>query len=133
LAGVWVPQRPDIAPREVDGTIECWLAPNGREGIDRSFSDAAHRDFWHSTPSGRLLLIRGYHEDSQESFSRGTIMDTTVPVWRTGEALQHAEKPASPMRENDRARPTIPFRALYPSLSGCVNAEVDRLLNSSTS
>ncbi|MCA3362096.1 MAG: helix-turn-helix transcriptional regulator, partial [Roseomonas sp.] len=54
----WVPQRPEIAPREVDGTIECWLAPNGHNGTRRGFDDAAHSDFWRATPTGRLFLIR---------------------------------------------------------------------------
>jgi transcriptional regulator with XRE-family HTH domain len=115
-----VPQRPDIAPREVDGTIECWLAPDGHEGIDGDFNDAAHSDFWRAAPSGRLFLISGYREDSQETFPPGTIMDTTLPVWRMGEALLHAEKLASLMRRNDRAPPAIRFRALYSGLSGRV-------------
>ncbi|WP_188971160.1 helix-turn-helix transcriptional regulator [Neoroseomonas lacus] len=116
----WVPQRPEIAPREVDGTIECWLAPEGHEGIERGFSDAAHSDFWRAAPSGRLFLIRGYQEDSQETFSPGTIMDTTLPIWRMGEALLHAEKFGALMRGNDRAPLTIRFRALYSGLGGRV-------------
>ncbi|MBX6382453.1 MAG: helix-turn-helix transcriptional regulator [Microbispora sp.] len=116
----WVPQRPEIAPREVDGTIECWLAPDGHEGINRGFSDAAHSDFWRAAPSGRLFLIRGYQEDSQETFPPGTIMDTTLPIWRMGETLLHAEKFAALMQENDRTPLTIRFRALYSGLSGRV-------------
>jgi transcriptional regulator with XRE-family HTH domain len=115
-----VPQRPDLAPHEVDGTIECWLAPSGHEGIDRIFNDAAHSDFWRAAPSGRLFLISGYREDSQETFLPGTIMDTTLPMRRMGEALLHAEKLASLMRANDRAPPSIRFRALYSGLSGRV-------------
>ncbi|MFN7538209.1 MAG: helix-turn-helix transcriptional regulator [bacterium] len=116
----WVPQRPEIAPCEVDGTIECWLAPNGHTGTRRGFDDAAHSDFWRATPTGRLFLIRGYQEDSQETFSPGTIMDTTLPIWRMGEALLHAEKLAILMRANDQASPTIRFRAVYSGLSGRV-------------
>ncbi len=116
----WVPQRPDIAPREVDGMIECWLAPSDNADIDRGFDDAAHCDFWRAAPNGRLFLIRGYQEDSQETFSPGTIMDTTLPIWRMGEALLHAEKLASLMRQNDRAAPAIRFRALFSGLTGRV-------------
>jgi transcriptional regulator with XRE-family HTH domain len=68
----WAPQQADIAPREVDGTIECWLAR------DRD-SDAGRADFWRAAPDGRFFLIRGYQEDGQETFSPRTIMDTTRP------------------------------------------------------
>ncbi len=91
----WVPKRPKIAPREVDGTIECWLAPEGHDGIKRGFDDAAHSDFWRAAPTARLFLVRGYQEDSQETFLPGTIMDTKLPIWRMGEALLHAEKLAT--------------------------------------
>ncbi len=116
----WVPQRPEIAPREVEGTIECWLAPKGHDSVKTSLDDAAHSDFWRATPSGRLFLIRGYQEDSQETFSPGTIMDTTLPIWRMGEALLHAEKLATLMRASDQASLTIRFRALYSGLGGRV-------------
>jgi transcriptional regulator with XRE-family HTH domain len=116
----WVPRRPDIAPREVADTIECWLAPDGHGGSERGFDDAAHSDFWRAAPSGRLFLIRGYQEDSQETFPPGTIMDTTLPIWRIGEALLHAEKFASLMREEAQASMTVRFRAMYSGLSGRV-------------
>jgi len=114
------PQRPEIAPRAVDGTIECWLAPDGHDGLRRPFSDAATCDFWRAAPSGRLLLIRGYEEDSQETFPPGAIMDTTLPLWRMGETLLHAEKLAALMQKDDRAPPMIHFRAMYSGLTGRV-------------
>ena len=62
--------------------------------------------------------MRGYEEDSQETFAPGTILDTTLPLWRMGEALLHAEKVAALMRNANSAPITIRFRALYSGLSG---------------
>lgn len=115
----WIPTREALAPKEVDGTIECWLAPPG-EGIARGFDDAAHSDFWRAAPTGRLVLIRGYQEDGQETFPPGTILDTTLPLRRIGETLLHAGRLASLLRKGDEAPVTIRFRALYAGLSGRV-------------
>jgi len=111
--------RPEIAPREVDGTIECWLgAEAGRENL--AFNDPAHFDFWRAAPTGRLFLIRGHQEDSQETFPAGSILDTTLPVWRMGETLLHAARLASLLRADDNTAITIRFRALYSGLTGRV-------------
>lgn len=115
----WLPTRPEIAPKEVDGTIECWLAPES-EGTDRAFNDPAHCDFWHAAPSGRLFLIRGYQEDGQETFPPGSILDTTLPVWRMGEALLHAGRLARLLHKSQDSAITIRFRAVYSGLSGRV-------------
>jgi transcriptional regulator with XRE-family HTH domain len=111
--------RHQLAPREVDGTIECWLPPADEGRIERNFgNDPAHCDFWRAAPSGRLFLIRGYQEDSQETFAPGSVMDTTLPVWRMGEALLHAERLASLVQKDVRSEITVRFRALYTGLSG---------------
>lgn len=109
--------RPELAPREVDGAIECWLAA---AGVDRVFSDAGHLDFWRAMPQGRQFLLRGYEEDRQETFPPGTIFDSTLPIWRLGEALLHAERLAALLRKNENASVTIRFRAIYTGLSGRV-------------
>lgn len=109
--------RPDLAPREVDGTIECWL---GKPGVDRVLADAAHSDFWRASPGGRLFLIRGYQEDGQETFPPGSIFDTTLPIWRMGEALLHAEKLAKLLRERDDKPIKVQFRVIYTGLNGRV-------------
>ncbi len=114
-----VPTRSEIAPKEVDGTIECWLSAE-TESVNRAFNDPAHCDFWRAVPSGRLFLIRGYQEDGQETFSPGSIMDTTLPIWRIGETLLHAERLASLLRKNENSAITVRFRALYSGLSGRV-------------
>ena len=88
----WLPRRTELVPRPVDGVIECWLPPGDKSDFDRPFYDAAHCDFWRAAPSGRMLLIRGYQEDAQETFPPGTIFDTTLPIWRIGEAFLHAAK-----------------------------------------
>ena len=110
--------RHELAPYEHAGAIECWLSPES-ESVNRSFGDPAHCDFWRATPSYRLFLMRGYQEDGQETFPPGTIFDTTLPVWRMGEALLHAERLAALIREGSSDL-TIHFRAVYSGLSGRV-------------
>lgn len=114
----WWPEREEIAPREVDGTIECWLKPEGKAQL-RFVSDPAHCDFWRAAPTGRLFLIRGYQEDGEETFPPGTVFDTTLPIWRMGEVLLHAESLAKLLRKGDSPI-TVCFRALYSGLSGRV-------------
>lgn len=115
----WVPTRAGLTPREVDGTLECWLAPDA-PGIVRSFDDAAHCDFWRAAPEGRMVLIRGYQEDGQETFPPGTVFDTTLPAWRMGEALVHAARLAAMMRRDEHAAINVRFRVLYTGLAGRV-------------
>jgi transcriptional regulator with XRE-family HTH domain len=113
--------RPDLAPKEVDGLLECWLPPEGGSFPDRSFgNDPAHCDFWRAAPNGRLFLMRGYQEDGQETFPPGTLFDTTLPIWRMGEALLHAEKLATQLRSSETASIDVHFRVLYTGLSGRV-------------
>ena len=109
--------RQDLAPQEIDGSIECWLA---KPGVERTFSDAAHSDFWRAIPEGRLFLIRGYQEDGQDTFPPGTIFDATLPIWRLGEALLHAEKLAAMLRKSEGASVTVKFRAIFTGLTGRV-------------
>lgn len=108
---------PGLAPREVDGAIECWLAA---PGFERAFVDAAHSDYWRAVPQGRQFLMRGHQEDGQETFPSGTIFDSTLPIWRLGEALLHAEKLAAFLRKDENASVTVRFRAIYTGLSGRV-------------
>jgi transcriptional regulator with XRE-family HTH domain len=112
------PERPELNPREVDGVIECWLKP-ADTGIDRPFSDAAHCDFWRVAPTGRAFIIRGYQEDTQDTFPPRTVFDTTLPTWRMGEGLLHAERLAS-LLATDPEKVNVRFRALYTGLSGRV-------------
>lgn len=115
----WLPKRDEIAPYEMDSTIECWLKPEGK-ARERFSSDPAHCDFWRVAPAGRAFLIRGYQEDGEETFPPGTVFDATLPIWRMGEALLHAERLAA-LLHTDEGRPvTVRFRALYGGLSGRV-------------
>ena len=115
----WVPTREEIAPREVDGTIQCWLSPaDGRKS--RSFDDAAHCDFWRASPTGRMFLMRGYQEDGQETFAPGKIFDTGLPIWRMGEALLHAARLASLLKREEAGAIAVKFRAHYTGLTGRV-------------
>jgi transcriptional regulator with XRE-family HTH domain len=112
----WLPRRQEIAAREIDGTVECWLPPDSKD-VERVFYNAAHCDFWRAAPEGRAVLIRGYQEDAQETIPEGTIFDTTLPIWRTGEAFLHAARLAKLLAE-DPAATTIKLRNLYTGLLG---------------
>jgi len=113
----WLPNRDQIKPYEMDGTIECWLPPGDKPGLDRPFYDPAHCDFWRAAPMGRMVLMRGYQEDAQETFPPGKLFDTTLPIWRLGEALLHAARLAS-LIELDREKATVHFRVLFTGLTG---------------
>ena len=115
----WIPSRQTAAPYEIDGTIECWLAP-ADSGIERPFYDAAHCDFWRAAPTGRMFLIRGYQEDGQEMFPPGTIFDTTLVIWRLAEGLTHAARLAALLKREKGDAVTVHFRAFYTGLSGRV-------------
>jgi transcriptional regulator with XRE-family HTH domain len=110
------PGRAELEPYEIDGTIECWLKP-ADAGSNRPLGDAAHCDFWRVTPTGRAFIMRGYQEDSQDTFSPRTIFDTTLPTWRMGECLLHAHALAARLAV-DSAKTKVRFRALYTGLSG---------------
>jgi len=84
----WVPTRAGIAPYIEDDALECWL------GADES--GPAHADFWRANTSGQFFLVRGYQEDEAQDrgFAPGTAFDVTLPAWRLGEVLLHAENMA---------------------------------------
>ena len=113
----WIPTRQEIAPREIDGVLECWHAP-AKDGIDHVFSNAADCDFWRAAPTGRMFLIRGYQEDAQETFPPGAIFDSAWPIRRLGEALLHAERLSALLKREETSTVTVKFRALYTGLSG---------------
>jgi transcriptional regulator with XRE-family HTH domain len=112
------PGRRELEPTEEDGVIECWLKP-ADAGVTRPFGDPAHCDFWRIAPNGRAFVIRGYQEDSQDTFPPHTIFDTTLPIWRMGECLLHAQQLAAQIAvEPTKAK--VRFRALHTGLSGRV-------------
>lgn len=110
--------RPEFAPYEIGGGLECWLKPEDA-GANRPLGDAAHCDFWRAAPTGRAVTMRGYQEDGQETFPAGTIFDTTLPTWRMGEALLHASN-LTQLLADDPKGVKIKFRAVYTGLSGRV-------------
>jgi transcriptional regulator with XRE-family HTH domain len=112
------PGRPELEPYEQDGVVERWLKPSDA-GANRPLSDPAHCDFWRAAPTGRAFIIRGYQEDSQDTFAPRTIFDTTLPTWRLGEALLHAKNLADQLAV-DQNKVTVRLRALYTGLSGRV-------------
>ncbi len=108
--------REELAPKEIDGAIEAWLKPDNP--VHRSKSDPAHCDYWRAVPSGRFSLIRGYQEDSQETFPPRSIFDTTLPTWRLGEVLLHAEQTAALMAKGTPIDITVRLRVLYTGMQG---------------
>jgi len=93
---------------EVDNAIEHWMQVH----------DAVISDFWRATPDGRMFLMQGYKEDFQEFFLPGARLDTTLPIWRIGEVLLHAERLASLLQKDVEQPIAVHFRALYSGLSG---------------
>jgi len=67
-----------------------------------------------------MFLIRGYQEDSQETFAPRKIFDTGLPIWRLGEALLHAARLAALLRREENAKILVRFRVLYTGLTGRV-------------
>jgi transcriptional regulator with XRE-family HTH domain len=111
----------EFAPREVDGTVECWIRPPATDTrITRALADPAHCDFWRAAPTGRFFLMRGYQEDSQEAVAPGTIIDITLPIWRLSEGLLHAARMAAALGKEGAPGITVRFRALYTGLTGRV-------------
>jgi transcriptional regulator with XRE-family HTH domain len=112
------PGRADLEASEVDGVIECWLKA-AEAGVNRPLADAAHCDFWRADPNGRLFLIRGYQEDSQDTFAPRTIFDTTLPTWRLGECVLHAQRLAALLAVQP-SKTQVRLRAFYTGLNGRV-------------
>jgi transcriptional regulator with XRE-family HTH domain len=110
--------RPELAPQEIDGVIECWVKPEDN-GVARHLGDAAHCDFWRAAPTGRAFAIRGYQEDGEETFPPRTVFDTTLPTWRLGEALLHADNLAN-LIAVDPKKTNVRLRAHYTGLNGRV-------------
>lgn len=107
----WVPTRNEIKPYPFDGLVECWL-------VDGSYPDPAHSDFWRASPEGMMYLLRGYQEDSRpQTTEPGTVFDLTLPIWRVGECLLHAEQFARLLGE-----PSAPvlFSFTFQGLAGRV-------------
>ncbi|MCW3994533.1 MAG: ATP-binding protein [Candidatus Bathyarchaeota archaeon] len=96
----------NTSPYPYNGLIECWLA-EGRLG------GPAHSDFWRASPSGMMFLLRGYQEDEDPSMA-GKIFDLTIPVWRVGECLLHAERLAKMLGVNSAP---IAFQISWSGLS----------------
>jgi hypothetical protein len=83
----WVPTKQVITPYVFEETVECWLAEPGLS------QDPSHSDFWRASPRGTMFLARGYEEDSRTpQVKPGTELEFTLPVWRVGECLLHAER-----------------------------------------
>lgn len=110
----WYPTRQGITPYPIDGLVECWL---GGDTNPSAFSqrDASHADFWRISPDGLAFLLRGYQEDGLQGRAPGTLFDVTLPVWRVGEILLHAESLARNMVDGPA---TLTFSARYTGLAG---------------
>lgn len=117
----WVPSREEIAPYPYNGVVECWLRELRSPSIfepTRSdvFQYSGHSDFWRASPKGMMFLLRGYEEDSDPHVEPGTMVDVTLPIWRIGECLLHAERLAKAIGSNVATSVTI--RITWKGLSG---------------
>ena len=104
--------REPLDPRPVNGNIEAWV---GHPGVERARRDPAHCDFWRAHPSGRLFLLRGYDEDSDDRVPPGTILDAILPIWRLGEAMLYVSRLARQYVDND---PPVLIQCRYSGLTG---------------
>jgi hypothetical protein len=116
----WVPTSDRLAPHPYQGVIECWLRElrsNLFFGDDRSdiFRYTGHSDFWRASPKGMMFLLRGYEEDSSRRLNPGTVLDVTLPIWRTGECLLHARRLAMALGSE---LTSVMFRVSWQGLSG---------------
>jgi len=104
----WPPWNPRLSPVEVvDDALEGSVRA-------KTFRDPAHADFWRADPQGRFFLARGYQEDGDiPGLEPGTTFDLTLPIWRIGECLRHAERIS---RSFDSER--IEFAASWAGLGG---------------
>lgn len=123
----WYPTRTGIEPYPIDGAVECWLGGDPQTPVEQR--DAAHSDFWRIHPDGLAFLLRGYQEDGPDLPQRGnapalpaTVFDITLPVWRIGEALIHAQKLAANLFEGPTS---IRFYASYEGLAGRTLVSLD--------
>jgi hypothetical protein len=104
----WVPTRTELAPYSFDGLVECWMK-------DTSMRDAAHSDFWRASAEGLMFLLRGYQEDSEAPYPPGTMFDLTLPIWRIGECLLHAERLAAELTDKPAS---VRFHVTWTGLEG---------------
>lgn len=116
----WYPTRQGIEPYLIDDAVECWLGGDR----DSAFGDRdpAHSDYWRIHPDGLAFLLRGFQEDGMDphwtgstSVPAGEFFDVTLPVWRAGETLLHAQRLAANLFEGPT---TIRFVARYDGLAG---------------
>lgn len=110
-----LPGRSDEGPYPIDGLVEANLSASWGGG--RAFGDAAHQDFWRVSPTGKAFIIRGLQEDGQDSKGRvpGSVFDLTIPIWRTGEGLLHAERFARTLKAQEA---DVLYRVVYSGLEG---------------
>lgn len=119
------PTRQEIEPYPIGGVVECWLGNDPETpfiGSDATGPDTTHSDFWRISPDGLAFLLRGYQEDGVDAqkvgrteLEPGTIFDVTIPIWRVGETLLHAERLAANLFKGPT---TIRFFAKYTGLNG---------------
>ena len=108
----WVPTREEIRPRvRQQGVVECWMGKGG----DGAQSDPGSADFWRASPRGRMFLLRGFQEDGGIPNSPpGKYFDLTLPIWRMGECLVHAQNMAKALGMPDAE---VTFQAEWTGLA----------------
>jgi hypothetical protein len=109
----WWPGRTEVTPHPWEGRIECWMTGG-------TFADSGHSDYWLADPDGLLILLRGYDDDATDRGAPrdpGTLMDLTLPTWRVGECLLHAERYAAAVAEEPESA-QVEVEAHWEGLKG---------------
>jgi hypothetical protein len=105
----WQVTSGEFAPVPFDGTIECWI-------FSTTFADPAHSDFWRASPSGLMYQIEGYDDDSYPGqFPPGERFDFSLPIWRIGPCLLHAERLATALGDPGAE---VSLRFIWEGLAG---------------
>ena len=123
----WYPPEREIAPYAAENAVECWI---GRCYDTRTEKpDAADAEFWRIAPDGMGFLLRGYQEDSADTWhigarpvQPGAVFDFLLPVLRVGETLLQARRLATGLF-NGQAE--IRFVARYSGLQNRALVSLD--------
>lgn len=108
-----MPYNAEEGPYPVDGAIEANLGASWKESRQH-FLGPSHQDFWRVSPAGQAFSTRGFQEDEAER-GGNLVLDLTIPIWRVGEGLLHAQRLSQALEAEDA---DILFRVIYTGLKG---------------
>jgi transcriptional regulator with XRE-family HTH domain len=111
-----LPHKQPEGPYPFDNLTETYIGATWKSDNTGMLGDPAHQDFWRVSPDGKAFVIRGLQEDGTSNrYFPEKVFDLTIPIWRAGEGLLHAEALA---RELKNEQGTLLFRVTYEGLLG---------------